>query len=142
MKKKIGENDKKVEVLKRKNINRNIKGGVSCMGHCDKTFSTKSNMERHLDAKNLIKCDHCEKCLMGARNYKNHLKRKHEEFLKKLRCETCDEKFVSEKSLNNHMKKHDPTIGEGKFQCDVCMIYMPQKHCIKRHKNLIHKISK
>ena len=48
-------------------------------------------------------------------------------------------KKVNKKKI---LKKHDPTIGEGKFQCDVCMIYMPQKHCIKRHKNLIHKISK
>ena len=124
------------------NIVRKNKGVVPCDGHCHKTFENKWNMERHLNAQELIKCDHCEKSLMGTRNLRTHMKRKHEKYLNNLKCETCDGKFAGEKSLNNHMKKHDPSIGDGKFQCDVCMIYMPQKHCIKRHKNKIHKISK
>ena len=139
-KKKIHKNDKKVGVIGGENIVRNNnKGGVSCMGHCDKTFDNKWNMKRHLEAETKIKCDHCEKCLMGSRNLMSHMKRKHEEFLKKLGCETCDEKFVSEKSLNNHMKKHDPTIGEGKFQCDVCEKYFTNKFSLERHKKVIHK---
>ena len=85
-KKKIDKNDEKVEVLRRKNIHRNNKGVVPCDGHCHKTFETRWNMERHFDARNLIKCEHCKKGLLGVRNYNNHLKRSHKEFLKKLRC--------------------------------------------------------
>ena len=137
--------EQRVDVVgrkKRKNIVRKKKGVVPCDGHCHKTFENRWNMERHLDARKLIKCEHCKKGLMGKRNYQNHLKRQHEKYLKKLKCETCDGEFAGEKSLNKHMKQHDPKIADGKFQCDVCMIYMPQKHCIKRHKNKIHKISK
>jgi len=139
-KKKIHKNDKKVGVVGGENIVRKNRGVVPCdQGHCHKTFDSKWNMKRHLEAETKIKCDHCEKCLMGPTNLMSHMKRKHEEFLKKLGCETCDEKFVSEKSLNNHMKKHDPTIGEGKFQCDVCEKYFSNKFSLERHKKVIHK---
>ena len=142
-KKKIHKNDKKVGVVGGENIVRKNKGVVPCdQGHCHKTFDSKWNMKRHLNAQELIKCDHCEKGLMGPRNLMSHMKRKHEKFLKKPRCEMCDGEFAGVKSYNDHIKKHDPTIGDGKFQCDVCLIYMPQWHCIKRHKKLIHKISK
>jgi uncharacterized C2H2 Zn-finger protein len=83
--------------------------------------------------------EHCNKGLMGKKNLRTHMERSHEKFLKKPRCEMCDRVFPSEKSLNNHMKKHDPTIGEGEFQCDVCMIYLSQKFSVQRHKKAIHK---
>ena len=77
---------------------------------------------------------------MGPRNLMSHMKRKHEEFLKKLGCETCDGEFAGEKSLSMHMKKHDPNYGM--FECENCKLFFTQKHSMERHKKLIHKISK
>ena len=96
-KKKINKNDKKVEVLGVENIVRKNKGVVPCDGHCHKTIENRWNMERHLKAQKLIKCDHCEKGLMGTRNLRTHMKRKHEKYLNNLKCETCDGKFAGEK---------------------------------------------
>ena len=139
-KKKINKNDKKDEVLGGENIVwKKKRGGVPCgKGHCHKTFGNKWNMERHLEAETEINCGHCNKGLMGKRNLRTHMKRSHEKFLKTLKCDKCDREFAGEKSLHKHIKQHDPNIGGGKFQCNVCMIYLPQKHCIKRHKNSIH----
>ena len=110
---------------------------MPCEGHCDRTFSTKSNMERHLDAENLIKCEYCRFDLRGERNYQTHMNRLHEEDMKKPRCEICQSEFKGEKSLKQHLRKHDPN--NGKFQCEVCKIYFTQKHSMQRHKKTIHK---
>ena len=124
-KSKIDENNGKGLVLgrKKKNIVRKKKGGVPCDGHCNRVFKSRWNMKRHLDAQKLIKCEHCTTFyLRGTRNLRTHMKKKHEKYLETLKCETCDGEFAGEKSLSMHMKKHDPSIADGKFQCDVCMI--------------------
>ena len=138
--KKIHKNDKKAAVLRRKKIHRNKKGGVPCEGHCDRTFKSTWNMKRHLDAENIIECEYCRFGLRGERNYQTHMKRLHGEDMKKPRCQICQSEFAGEKLLKQHVAKHDPKIGNGKFQCEVCKIYMPKKHCIQRHKNTIHNI--
>ena len=96
-------------------------------------------MKRHLDAQNLIKCEHCKFGLWGERNYQNHTKRVHKEYLKKVKCQICQSEFAGEKLLKQHVTKHDPKIADGKFQCEVCKIYMPQKHCVERHIRSNHK---
>ena len=130
---------KKVGVVGGENIVRKKKGGgVPCEeGHCHKKFDSKWNMKRHLEAEIKMYCNHCEKGLMGPRNLMSHMKRKHEEFLKKLECEKCDAKFPSEKSLSMHMKMHDPNYG--KFECENCILFFTQKHSMERHRRNFHK---
>ena len=135
--KNIHKNDKKAAVLRRKKIHRNKKGGVPCEGHCDRTFKSTWNMKRHLDAENIIECEYCGFGLRGERNHQTHMNRLHENYMKKPRCEICQSEFKGEKSLKQHLRKHDPN--NGKFQCEVCGIYMPQKHSLQRHKKTIHK---
>ena len=136
-KKKIS-NNKKGSVLGRKKKISNNKRGVPCDGHCGKAFKSRWNMERHLDAQNLIKCEYCTTFyLRGQRNYQNHIKRVHKNYLKKPQCTICKSEFKGEKSLNQHLKKHDPNYG--KFQCEDCKMYFTQKHSMERHKKTFHK---
>ena len=136
--KKIHKN-KKGPVLRGKKIHHNKKGGVVCEGHCGEVFTFKWNLERNLNAcLNIIKCKHCGFELRGERNYQKHMKKVHIKYVKKLRCEKCESEFAGEKSLKAHVAKHNPKIANGKFQCEVCKIYMPQKHSIERHKKTIH----
>ena len=60
---------------------------------CDRTFSTKYNMKRHLDS--------------------FHLK------IKRFQCMTCLKLFVSKQVLNDHLNSHS---GERQFACEVCGI--------------------
>ena len=129
---------KKGSVLRRrKKIHQNKKGGVPCEGHCDRSFKSRWNMKRHLDAENIIECEHCRFGLRGERNYQTHIKKVHITYLKKPRCQICQSEFKGEKLLKQHLKKHDPN--NGKFQCDVCGIYFTQKHRMQGHEKTFHK---
>ena len=62
------------QVLRKKKISHDKKGLVVCEGHCGKVFSSKLNMNRHLDShKNIITCRHCGFEVRGDRNHRKHM---------------------------------------------------------------------
>ena len=83
---------------------------------CHKTFSSKRNMENHINNKNIncekmsysynLCCGLCNQTFKNVYQHKKHMKQKHGKdtvgFQKKLNCGFCNKKFSSNRSLQRH----------------------------------------
>ena len=128
------------EEKRRRKFFRDKKARVDCEEKdCKKTFKSKGNMKLHLATKDVVICEHCGKHLMGKTNYKVHLKLIHADYVIKLRCHICHTEFDGANSLKRHVDKHDKRIAGGKFECDVCHIFLTQKASVGRHMRAVHK---
>ena len=78
---------------------------------CDKTFVTKSDLNKHIKTnhkrKEIVKpkCSKCEKEFVSAQNLKTHVLAIHEK-LKENSCSFCSKSFFSK----GHMKRHEEQV--------------------------------
>ena len=93
---------------------------------CNKCFTTKSNLKRHLKNKhdkedsNII-CEHCEKNISRKDHYERHI-RSCKVLNKELHtCHKCNKQFIYPKALKSHLQLHlevpknENTSSEGKI---------------------------
>ena len=81
-----------------------------CMiGTCNKTYSTKFNLKRHVEVSHLKqkkhKCPYCEKFLVSQQNLKEHIFVHTGE--KPYQCSTCGEFFRQISQLSLHKRDHE-----------------------------------
>ena len=98
---------------------------------CQKEFSTKSNLNTHIERVHKKikkhKCEHCGKTFVSATSLTQHSNAK---------CEECDMDFCKEKLIEHNHSKH------GKDQmvnCDLCELPFLSKYLLKKHKSSNHK---
>ena len=74
---------------------------------CDKTFSSKCNLKRHIKSVHEgvrdHKCEQCEKSFYYSHHLNTHIKAVHEG-LKNHKCDTCDKVFAYKSRLRTHIE--------------------------------------
>ena len=93
-----------------------LEGALVCM-KCNKKFSKKSNLTRHMDLLHAGRfkfyCDQCRKGFGNNIDYKKHMN-KHAGIM--YRCTMCTKTFSDERSRDYHMSIH---TGVYRFICSV-----------------------
>ena len=126
------------ELKRGKKISRDKMSRVACEDEgCERTFKSKSGLQKHLKKKIPTKCERCDKELMGETQLSIHMRKIHK-FIRKFTCNTCYKSFAGVSSLKNHKAKHDSTIAGGQFKCDCCGMFLTRKIGLKRHMRDVH----
>ena len=110
---------------------------------CEKKFSTKSHLERHMKGHLGIKdsqCVECGKQFSSDRSLKQHIENEHNEkpetkeiFI----CPECGKEFKYINNMKTHMKIH--AKGHAKVQCQECGKYYKTVRVLKDHIRIIHE---
>ncbi|XP_059203371.1 oocyte zinc finger protein XlCOF6.1-like [Centropristis striata] len=107
-----------------------IEKPFSC-SECNKTFSQKNTMKRHMSIHTVEKPFHCSVCKKGFKKVTYlplHMKIHTGEL--PFSCSVCGRGFVLRGSLTEHMKIH---TGEKPYSCSVCGRRFLQKGNLKIH---------
>ena len=121
--------------------------------HCNKTFTTKSDMKKHVKRFHMsekVKCEICSKliasyylkkhtdtCNFGINKVKKHVKRIH--MIEKLECKICshcDISFTTKHKLDTHIKTNHMNM-DNKAKCDICSKLISSNH-LKLHIDTVH----
>ncbi|XP_073831792.1 uncharacterized protein [Musca autumnalis] len=98
---------------------------------CDRDFSSKTNLNRHMQSHQGTKphqCPQCPKSFTQKSTLKQHLLTHTGE--KPYICDICDRGFTQCKSLIFHKRRH---TGEKPFQCEFCLFQFRQKDALRMH---------
>jgi len=114
-----------------KRVHRGQRNYVKCTYHdCDKVYSSKADMERHIIRVHLsyrVKCEICFK-EMCPDTLKKHIKSKHQGIYK-IYCKFCQQGFDSPRSLEIHMS----LVHSGIFvQCNIPKVDAEGNYCTKK----------
>ncbi|VDI61141.1 Hypothetical predicted protein [Mytilus galloprovincialis] len=84
---------------------------------CNKKFSTKANLKRHIRRHNgsMLECSECSKQFDTKYHLENHRKLSHTAF--NYKCSKCPKTFKSRVGLKNHENQH---INRFKYLCPQC----------------------
>ncbi len=106
--------------------------------HCDKAFTARSSLLRHMQLHTgqfSFYCDECRKGFNTKGHYKDHVS-KHQGSAKKVAkpfaCSQCDKAFTARRSLLRHKQIH---TGKFKFYCAPCQKGFYQKQDYTGHIN-------
>ena len=104
--------------------------------HCDKKFSTKSKLRKHLRYHNLknitYECPICNQIFPKKIDLKRHLEEVHEG-----KCPECNTKFSHVYELINHVQLgHE---GKKPHNCSYCDKSFYEKIKLKKHLQTVHK---
>ncbi|XP_064073229.1 gastrula zinc finger protein XlCGF57.1-like [Vanessa tameamea] len=100
---------------KHKNLSKN---GIFKCNYCDRGFSSKGPLKRHLllhSQERPFKCTKCPKCYVRRDALVAHM-RKHSD-VKRYTCEHCNKAFIQLCTLKDHIRTH---TGETPFLCSEC----------------------
>ncbi|XP_055523805.1 zinc finger and SCAN domain-containing protein 2-like [Wyeomyia smithii] len=103
---------------------------------CAKFFSTKTNLNRHLQAHDGNKpyvCPLCRKGFTQNGSLKQHMLI--HQNIRPFVCSVCEQGFSQQKSLTFHMRRH---TNEKPFVCPHCAFAFRQKDGLKRHMLVKH----
>ena len=113
---------------------------VTCT-KCDKQYSSKLVLRRHIETihnKKLFSCDKCPVQLKSYTNFKVHQKR-HTVNEKSYSCEECGKSLIRKSSLKRHMKTCYEKIAKdtkhkANYSCNVCNEAFKSKQILNVHK--------
>lgn len=111
-------------------------GGVHICQQCNKDFSTRTNLLRHIhthDGSKPYKCTECSSSFTQNGSLKQHMHIHTGQ--RPFTCEFCGRGFTQSKSLTFHMRRH---TGEKPFTCTECNASFRQKDGLKRHVAVRH----
>ena len=121
-------------------VSKPIKSKHVC-GMCQKGFTSKENLDKHIDAAHQLprfKCNKCPRQYTMKQNLGEHIMTKHLD--KRYECridDKCQEKFTRQDLRNYHEMGHK---GQYKYVCKECCqgFYHPQqfKGHMNKHRNL------
>ena len=89
-------------------LNKVIKMAFTC-NYCNKNFSEKSNLKRHIKSKHEVTNLRCEKCEFKTDRIdflKRHIESKH--YQNKIKCPECSVEFGRKDSMEKHKKIYHP----------------------------------
>ena len=87
---------------------------------CDKSFSRKANLNRHIKGvheNNRYNCDRCEKSFTKKCHLTMHIQGVHDNV--RYNCDMCDKSFSDKVSLNKHIQSVHENI---QFNCDMTSV--------------------
>ncbi|XP_018649310.1 putative zinc finger protein [Schistosoma mansoni] len=98
---------------------------------CTKSFSTKSNRERHMERVHRVKKQHeTNKNLLESKDPINYSLKTTTYDMRYVSCCVCLHRFGSQQDLQRHMRSH---TGERPFVCPHCGKEFSLKHSMHRH---------
>ncbi|GAB5365696.1 hypothetical protein AAMO2058_001080000 [Amorphochlora amoebiformis] len=105
---------------------------------CDIQFQSKSNLNRHCEAKHSTSksrfhCNQCDRDFSRRDNLHLHIKTIHERSPSGFNCTICERRFNSKMDLANHIRLHK---GEHPYRCEECGAVFIQKGNLARHMKL------
>ncbi|CAG9856526.1 unnamed protein product [Phyllotreta striolata] len=106
--------------------------------HCDRVFSSRSNLEVHFvthSGAKKYKCDLCGKHLCSKVSLKNHMASHSDE--RQYKCDVCEKTFKTNRRLYVHKMCH---ATEEKYQCEICLQKFRVKQYLKFHMNKHSKV--
>jgi uncharacterized Zn-finger protein len=98
---------------------------------CQKTFSHKHHLTRHIWTHiggKPFKCDKCQKSFSDRSNLIRHMRVHTGD--KPFKCDTCQKTFSGKSDLVRHMQVH---TGDKPFKCDTCQKTFTQKSTLVKH---------
>ncbi|XP_044270149.1 zinc finger protein OZF-like isoform X42 [Tribolium madens] len=105
---------------------------------CDKTFSTKDKLTRHVarhkDKKH--KCLKCDKKFHTKAELKIHTSNRHESLGERI-CSICNYQTITKVDLKRHIIVHHTR--DFPFRCDLCLKGFMAKGPLAHHKNVVHE---
>ena len=139
--------NKHIMILHNKKLNKKCK---KC-NDCEKWFSNKPNLLRHIQKKhsmktqenklmeNGIKCKQCVKYFPSKYRLNRHVRHVHGT-VKKQKCPDCDKRFGYTSSLKYHvLKDHNKKLSEKRnFKCEQCEKSFSQNFNLTKHIRNIH----
>ena len=104
---------------------------------CGKVFTTKYNLQKHIQSKHegiKYPCNHCDYQATQQCSLKNHMQSKHEGI--KYPCYECDYQATTQLNLNRHIQSQHEGI---KYPCDQCDYQGTTQGNLNRHIQSSHK---
>ncbi|XP_011561571.3 zinc finger protein 34 isoform X1 [Plutella xylostella] len=118
------DSSKKISKLKQVTLSNGVVLRLSLYqcDYCQKTFTNKSSLRRHIYMHMDIKpygCMHCSKRFRQRCNLQVHQTRRHvDKYPQKFMCNQCDKPFLLKENLLLHLTSH--VKNENSFRCVVC----------------------
>ena len=117
-------------------------GKLEC-STCNKCFSEKQSLNRHIQSvhenKKTLECTSCMKRFSRMDHLKLHIACVHDN-KKEFMCLICKKGFSRKDKLNNHiLLVHEK---EKSYQCDTCKCFFSTKQHLKRHIEIVHDENK
>ena len=104
---------------------------------CDAEFSSKSNLERHVNTKHKgirYSCDQCEYKTTQSGRLTQHIDVAHLK-IKDYTCEDCDEKFSEPGISERHVKVQHEGV---RYSCEQCDYKAQELDTLRRHTKAVH----
>lgn len=110
------------------------KKGVYICDLCDRRYSTKSLIRRHMYIhlyRKQFPCGQCKKVFRKSYYLSAHITRQHPNWDQHYMCNLCNKPFLLKENLIAHMTTHTNT--ETKFKCFYCNQKFTQQHKLIAH---------
>ncbi|XP_053674584.1 transcription factor grauzone-like [Anopheles nili] len=98
-----------------------------------KPYLLKTHQKRHEP----VRCNVCDKQLMGSQGLKAHMQKMHGKDTS-LICPTCGKEFRCQTAMDRHLNAHMGIVTIEKVQCDKCERWFDGKYNLRRHIRYIH----
>lgn len=101
---------------------------------CERTYSTRDTLGRHLvkhTSTKDFKCNFCPREFFFQRDLNVHLKQQHFD-PKKFKCEICTSEFMSNSAMKKHLSMHFEK-SKRMFDCDKCDLSFKTKGVLQNH---------
>jgi uncharacterized Zn-finger protein len=109
---------------------------------CDTSFKTRDALVRHLEKEEhpIMQCKQCDKSFTRKHDLERHVTSCNPEGHSSLRCELCGTTFTRKSDLDRHSKNRVNIDGTAKYVCDKCNEQLCNRtqfvvHCQSKHRD-------